>query len=177
MKVLLLSGYRETNKDQALGLEGEKPLLENQIQSLKAMGFEVVTVVSGPAADEQLRKCPAIADGDLIFDKTEQVSLASNLRSALDATEGESCFILPVEIPAPDRKIWQSLTQELRNQGFQTKAAFLQAITPEGAPCHFGFPLLLTRNGQDQIREIDNLHTLNDARLEYHHLVFPSTDH
>lgn len=176
MKVLLLCGYRTSeNREDALGLAREangQRTIENRIQELSRLGFEVITVLAGAHADEQLRLCPRIANTELAFDTSDQVDLASNLKAGLAATDGEGCFVLPVEVPLPGPELWRFLNQEWGRQGFHTPTQVYQAIHPEGAPWHFGFPLLITRSGNGHIRQLTNFRSLLDPRLRYTQLVY-----
>jgi hypothetical protein len=180
MKAILLSGYRSSEfNDPALGTDllptGERRL-DNQIQQLQALGFEVICVVSGPDAEEQLRHCARIADTELVFDTNDNVSLASNLKAGLAATNGEGCFVIPVEIAAPPADVWRFLNQEWRRIGFTVDAPVIQATDAQGAPWHSGFPLIITRRGNELIRKMTSFHSLTDPRLSYLHLAPPAKD-
>lgn len=176
MKTLLLCGYRSSdNNEDILGIqrdENHQRLLDLQIQQLSNLGFEVITVLSGEHADEQLRVCPRIANTELVFDTSDSPTLASNLRAGLGATDDEGCFVLPVEIKPPSADVWRFLIQEWHKQGFNAPISILQAATVEGAPWHFGFPLLITRTGNRELRKLQNLLSLSDSRLSYLHPVF-----
>ena len=176
MKTLLLCGYRRSeNGESILGLERDEShqrLLDRQIHDLSKLGFEVITVLSGDHADEQLRVCPRVANTELVFDTTPGPTLATNLRAGLAATDDEGCFVLPVEIPAPPADLWRFLVQEWHRQGFNAPVTLIQAADTEGAPWHFGFPLLITRTGNRELRKLQNLLSLSDPRLSYLHPVF-----
>ena len=137
------------------------------------MGLEIVTVLSGAHADEQLRLCPRIANTELAFDTSDHICLASNVRQGLEAiSDAEGCYILPVEIPPPQADIWRFLRQEWGRIGFHTESPLFQAIDAQGAPWHFGFPLLMTTAGNQQIRKLPDFRSLRDPRLPYNQLVF-----
>lgn len=176
MKAILLSGYRTSeNNEEALGIgrdQSGQRTIDRHIHQLSQLGFEVVCVLSGAHADEQLRLCPRIANTELVFDTSDHVGLASNAKAGLGATDGEGCFIIPVEVTPPSGELWRFINQEWRRLGFQVESSVLQAVDPEGAPWHFGFPLLVTRKGNQLIREMTNFRSLTDPRLNYHHLVY-----
>lgn len=176
MKAILLSGYRASDfNEEPLGLtraQGGATLMDTQIQQLIQLGLEVICVVSGQDAEQQLRVCPRIADTDLVFDTNDQVSLASNLKSGLAATGEEGCFALPVEITPPPAEVWRFLKHEWARLGFAFEAPVLQAVDAQGAPWHFGFPLLITKTGNKMIRGLTSFHSLTDSRLNYHHLPY-----
>lgn len=179
MKVILLSGYRlRDEEEEALGLahtpDGNGRLLDVQIRQLTQMGLEVVCVVSGQDADRQLSLCPRIANTELVYDSGDQVSLASNLKAGLAAAEGFGCFALPVEILAPPADLWRFLNHEWRRLGNAFDSSVLQAVNTQGAPWHFGFPLVITRKGNELIGKLTDFHSLTDARLTYHHVLYPS---
>ncbi len=178
MKVILLSGYRfKEGSEEALGLdrnaEGSR-LLDVQIRELTQLGLEVVCVVSGQDADRQLSLCPRIANTELVYDSGSQVSLASNLKAGLTACEDLGCFALPVEIPAPPPELWRFLNHEWRRLGNAFDASVLQAVNSQGAPWHFGFPLVITRKGNEAISKLTDFHSLTDVRLNYHHVLYPT---
>ncbi len=176
MKVLLLSGYRTSeNIEDALGVGREadgQRILDNRIQELSRLGFEIITVLAGHQADEQLRLCPRIANSEMVFDTSDHVNLASNLKAGLAATESEGCFVLPVEVPMPAPELWRFLNQEWGRQGFHTETQVFQAVDAQGAPWHFGFPLLITKAGNQLIRKLSGFHSLLDSRLGYAQLVY-----
>ncbi|MGE4130291.1 MAG: hypothetical protein AB7F86_01565 [Bdellovibrionales bacterium] len=176
MKVLLLSGYRTSeNQEDPLGVgrtpTGER-LLDRQIHLLSQLGMEVICVLAGHSADEQLRLCPRIANTELVFDSNETTTLATNAKSGLAAAPGESCFIMPIEISIPPGDLWRALKQE----GFKFKNTeachVLQAINDGGSPWHYGFPLFVTPFGNRQIRELNQFVSLTDPRLLFHKVVF-----
>lgn len=176
MKTVLLSGYRNSDfSETCLGVERDptgQRLLDRQIHQLSQLGFEIVTVVAGDQADEQLRLCPRIANTELVFDTSDSVSLASNLKAGLNATDGEACFAIPVEVTPPPADLWRFLNQELRRIGFHNVGPVLQAVDAQGAPWHFGFPLLITRKGNQLIRELTNFRSLTDPRLPFDQAVY-----
>ncbi len=176
MKVLLLCGYRTSeNSEDALGLAREadgQRALDNRIQELSRLGFEVITVLAGAQADEQLRLCPRIANTEMVFDTSDHVNLASNLKAGLAATDSEGCFVLPVEVPMPAPELWRFLNQEWGRQGFHTETQVFQAVDAQGAPWHFGFPLLLTKAGNHHVRKLTGFLSLVDPRLSYSQLVY-----
>jgi CTP:molybdopterin cytidylyltransferase MocA len=176
VKAILLSGYRASEfNEEPLGLnrgaDGTR-LLDAQIHQLSQLGLEVVCVVAGEAADQQLRVCPRIANTELAYDTSEQVSLASNVKAGLTASDGEACFIIPVEVIPPSGDQWRFLLQEWRRLGAAFDASVLQAVDPQGAPWHFGFPLLITRKGNQLIQKLSGFHSLTDPRLIYHHVAY-----
>lgn len=169
---LLLCGYRTTDPgERALGID----LIDDRIKTLRWLGFKVICVLAGQQADEQLASCRMIADCELAFDTNDVPNLATNLKAGLAATDGEGCFVLPVEVPMAEKTHWQNLREEWRRIGFHTENSALQLADAEGALCQYGFPLLITRKGNALIREIEGFTSLNDTRLKYL-LVRPSMD-
>jgi hypothetical protein len=178
MKTILLAGYRPTrHENQPLGLQlfGEqRTLLQSRLDFLKTFMPEIVCVVAGACADEQLRRCPAISSVELAFDDTpeEDLCLTSNLKAGLDLTKpGEPCFVLPVEISPPSAQVWSYLKEGWRQHGIHSDISLVQAQTPEGAPWHYGFPLLLTAHGNRQLRDVIP-RRLTDASVKYLQLVY-----
>lgn len=171
MKVILLCGYRTNdNSEEALGLDRDEDgvtLIDRRIQQLCGLGLEVICVLSGHSAEKQLRHCTRIANVELAYDDESENCLASNIRAGLGAVEDDGCFVLPVEIPIPPAKVWQDLKEEWRKVRFDTDYAVLQPSEREGAPCQFGFPLLITRSGNQVLRDTPQIRSLVDARLKY----------
>jgi|GEM_PF-1332386 len=170
MTILLLCGYRDRE-------DGEKALffshIDNRIRELRHLGLDVICVLGGATADEQLRHCRRIADCDLVFDTNDQPNLASNLKAGLAGTDGSGCFALPVEVPCPPREAFEILREVWRTRGFLTETNIYQLVSREGAPLqetiplHYGFPLLITRSGNSSIKEMQGFHSLLDTRLKY----------
>jgi hypothetical protein len=176
VRALLLCGYKNSSSG-SIGLEkisSGETLIDLQIARLQQMGFEPVCVLSGQYADEQLRQCTKIAECELAFDTNDFTTLMTNLKAGLAATDGEGCFVLPLEIPCPEAELWRQLREEWRRLGFYTKITALQAMDAEGALWQRGFPLLITRNGNKLIRTLENLSSLLDPRLEFQHHEFSS---
>ncbi len=176
MRVLLLCGYRALDEGEiALGLArgGDgKTLLDSQIEALLALGMEVTCVLSGANADEQLRQCRRLAEVDMVFDTAAPTTLLSNAREGALSAPHEACFILPVEVPVPARPVWDFLRNEYAKVGFNTEESVLQAfVQAQGAPWHFGFPLLFTYQGCQCLQNTEDLNGLVDTRLKYLHLA------
>lgn len=164
MTVVLLCGYRDRElTEKALFYDH----IDSQIRQLRWLGFNVVCVVAGAHADDQLRYCRRIADSELVFDTTDHPNLASNLKAGLAGTDGSGCFALPVEVPAPPREVFATLRDGWRTRGFLTETNIYQLLTDEGAPSHYGFPLLVTRSGNSTIKHLDGFRSLLDTRLKY----------
>lgn len=175
MKTLLLCGYRKSELGEpTLGLErGEDgvTLLERRIRQLKSLRHDIIVVLAGNEADEILRQCPSIADTELAYDTNDTEStLTTNLKAGLAAGAGHSCYVLPVEIPVPEYPTWNFLREGFRRYALQAKVTIVQTLDSQGAPLHFGFPLLITRFGNSEIRATPELKTLADTRLKYLHL-------
>ncbi len=175
MKTLLLCGYRDCDDaDEAVGIDrstDDKTLIDRRITQLRQLGFDVVCVLAGNRADVQLRQCKSIESCDLVFDTNEpHCNLISNLRAGTFHLENEGAFVLPVEIPVPDQMQWRFLLNEYGRSGFGQRTTFLQLRPTLGAPCQYGFPLLLTREGAKFLRDTPNLTSLVDSRLQYRQL-------
>lgn len=171
MKVILLCGYRtEDSSEEALGLERDEDgvtLIDRRIQQLGALGLEIICVLSGNSADRQLRHCTRIANVELAYDDDAETCLASNLRAGLAAVEDDGCFVLPIEIPCPPSETWENLKELWRKVRFENEYAALQLAESEGALCQYGFPLLITQQGNQVLRDTPQIRSLVDARLKY----------
>lgn len=180
MKTLLLCGYRSSDhSEDPLGLTRDEQgltLIDRRIYEITALGSQAICVLAGQDADEQLRQAKAISSCELVFDTNGfDVSLATNLKSGLAAADAEAVFVLPVEIPPPPREHWHFVKEGYRQEALHTKkASLVQAMTPQGTPLHFGFPLLVTRSGNAEIRALPGLKSLSDTRLKYLHLIYPA---
>lgn len=168
MKVLLLCGYRVSESSEpTLGVD----LIDKRILQLRRLGLEVICVLAGQSADDQLRICRRIADCELAFDTSDVPNVASNVKAGLAAVDGVGCVVLPVEVPVPDESFWHQLREKWRTIGFHTPHSILQMVDSQGAPCHHGFPLLITRKGNALIRELPEFKSLLDTRLNYLHVM------
>ncbi len=174
MRVILLCGYRPGDNEIALGLERNASgvtLIDRRIIELSSRGFEVVCVLAGNRADEILRESRQLPEVEIVYDtNADAANLATNLKAGLAATEGEGCFAIPVEIPCPPSEIWEFIRQAWRRQGFHTDTSVFQIA--QGAPRHYGFPLLISRKGNGLIRKLSAFTYLLDARLKYQHLAY-----
>jgi hypothetical protein len=175
MKILLLAGYRTpVGKEIPVGLHVDgngQSILSSQIIQWSNIGFEVVTILAGPQAEEQIRKCRELDNIEIAFDTTANPTLISNLSAGLYTTE-ESALVQPVELPFPGRAVCSFLKNESGKIIARSPHTFLQAVDDKGAPCHMGFPLLVTRSGNQLIRSLDDLSGLNDPRLNYLKIPF-----
>ena len=173
MRVILLCGYR-TGEDVALGLERNSSgvtLIDRRIIELTSRGFEVICVLSRNSADEILRESRQLPEVEIVYDTHgDDANLATNLKSGLAATDGEGCFAIPLEIPVPPPELWAFIREAWRRQGFHTDTSVFQIA--QGAPRHYGFPLLISRKGNALIRSLKGFENLVDARLKYQHLAF-----
>ncbi len=172
MKVLLLCGYRTSDEQETpLGLERDSDgitLIDQRIQQLQEMGLEVICIVAGNIAEAQLRQCSRIANVELVYDDEQHPSLLTNIRFGLEAVDDDGCFVLPVELPSPPAEYWARLKEEWRKVRFDSDYSFLQGVdTTTGAPCHLGFPLIVTRAGNKQIVSTPEIRQMLDARLKY----------
>lgn len=168
MTILLLCGYRDREESEMALFHAH---VDNKIRHLKWMGYEVICVLAGAHADDQLRHCRRIADCELVFDTTDNPNLASNLKAGLAGTDGAGCFVLPVEVPSPSPETFAILKEAWRTKGFLTETHVYQLVSDEGAPCHYGFPLLVTRKGNVAVKEMQEFRSLLDTRLKYLQLV------
>jgi hypothetical protein len=179
MKTLLLCGYRSSDlhDEDPIGLQRAPDgltLIDRRVHQLTELGLDVLCVLAGRTADHQLRECPSIAATELVFDTNESdVSLTTNLKAGLTAAVGEPCFALPVEVPCPPKPVWDFLVNGWGRDGMQGGISLVQAMTPQGAPWHYGLPVLITRFGNKELRTLPGLNSLLDTRLKYLHLVYP----
>lgn len=177
MKTLLLCAYRDRDASESpLGLEADehgRTLIERRIDHLQRYALEVVCVLAGADADEQLRRCPRIANTELAFDDSPGgLTLMSNIRAGLSACEGEPCLVLPVEVPLPPARDVRHLIEEWGRAGMGDQ---ISLVRPEaGASSPHGFPLLVTRFGAKQLSSLPDLKTLVDTRLKYLHVALGS---
>ncbi len=165
MTILLLCGYRERDEAEEKALFHTH--LDDQIRNLRGLGFNVICVLAGAHADDQLRFCRRITETELVFDTSDNPNLASNLKAGLAGTDGAGCFALPVEVPCPSREAFTILREVWRTRGFHTETNIYQLVSDEGAPSHYGFPLLITRSGNTLIKEMPGFRSLLDTRLKY----------
>jgi hypothetical protein len=166
MKALLLCGYRTLEENEPLLGDGQ---MDRKISELRALGANEITIVlSGLRSDDYLRQSRKIHDCELVFDTHEQPGLLTNIRSGITGLD-QACFILPIEIPSPDVAVWKMLLDEGRKA---THSHLVQAIDALGAPWQSGFPLYLTLNGVQFLKQTGDLTGLVDARLKYLHQVF-----
>lgn len=174
MDALLLCGYRPR---QTIGLETDSDgftFLDFQIHRLQAMGLSPTVVLAGAKADEYLYRSRFLESCELVYDTNgRDANLFTNLRSGLHAVS-KACFALPIEILAPPDIIWKQLKIELLRKGFATDFHAFQVANAEGAPWHYGFPLLVSDFGRKAIRNMKTLKSLTDRRLRYHFSV-PAT--
>ena len=172
MKTLLLAGYRNSpNFEDAPGLQTDASgllRLDRRIEQLMHLGFEIVCVLSGAAADLQIRRSRRLAEVELVFDNNDaEVTLVTNVRAGLAAAGRDPCFCLPVEVPWPAAASWTRLTEI---SWTDTAGASLAQVRAADDDRDFGFPLLITRRGTDQIASLDGLSSLVDPRLDYLYL-------
>lgn len=167
MDVLLLAGYRSA---EPLGLEPHasgRLMLDVRIEQLRHLGLSPIVVLSGNHADEQLRQVRSLEKCELVFDTNgDEATLFTNLRSGLNVAE-QACFVFPVEIPVPPEFVWKQLKTELLREGFLTDKHVFQ-LADEGAPWHYGFPILLSEVGRKVILNLKNPTGLTDPRIRYY---------
>src|SRR2546423_43997 len=126
MKVLLLCGYRPTDSlEPVLGLardENGATLIDQRIVALRELGLEIVTVLGGRTADEQLRQSRCIQYTDLAFDTSESPSLLNNTLAGHAVMTGtsEAYFVMPVEVPLPPQELWHFLINAYAKAGYNT---------------------------------------------------------
>lgn len=168
MDVLLLAGYRP-RQHEPIGLETDVLgvcWIDAQIIRLRALGLSPIVVLAGHHADAVIRHSRQLEDCELVYDTNGAgANLLSNLRSGLHATS-EACFALPVEIAAPAESHWRQLKSELTREGFATGVHIFQ-IGAEGAPWHYGFPVLISARGKKTLLKLENIAGLVDPRLVY----------
>lgn len=174
MDVLILAGYRNDSYETLLKRERlDSPiLLDLQIQRVRSLGLNPIVVLSGPHTDEVLRRSISLSECELVFDTNEDnVNLMTNLKAGIH-TISQTCFVLPVEVPCPDKQAWVALKLAFQKTGFSTQKAVIQLTNQQGAPWHWGFPLYVTRLGRHLLLKEPDLHSLLDPRLTYFHSVF-----
>jgi hypothetical protein len=170
MDALILCGYRP---QQAIGLKAHEPtgraILDVQIERVQSLGLSPIVVLAGRTADDYLRQSLLLKNCELAYDdQNEKANLFSNVQSGLRLTD-DATFALPVEVPVPPAFAWKSLKMELTKHGSLTQFHLLQLATPEGAPWHYGFPLLVSLTGRKTILEMEPNLGLCDERLRYCH--------
>lgn len=174
MDVLILAGYRQNLHSILLRrTSSDAPLfLDQQITAAQALGLHPIVVLSGGHADEILRQSLALRTCELVFDTNDgEATLMTNLKAGVHVISNTG-FILPVEVPCPEKAVWVALKQAFQRTGFSTRKAFIQLTDPQGAPWHWGFPLYMTRLGRHLLLNEPNLHSLVDPCLTYFHSVF-----
>lgn len=166
MKTLLLCGYRNLDLN-------ENSLIDRRIQQLwnleALVGTDLICVLSGAHADDQLRQSRHLSKVEIAFDTNHQdVHLLTNIRAGLAAcTDREPCFVLPIEIPCPENQVWQTLKEGLRASGIHSEYHLIQIADKGASATSFGFPLIITAKGNQLIRKQKNISSLVDPQLKY----------
>ncbi|MBX3020805.1 MAG: hypothetical protein KF799_03950 [Bdellovibrionales bacterium] len=179
MKTLLLCGYRTcTDGETPLGLQRDdsgRTLLDRRIRELQVLGHQVVCVLAGDQADDLLRHCRTILSTELVFDTNgSDVSLMTNIKAGLAVCEKQAVYIQPLELTLPPTEIWEFIKDRYRHYAFERGLNLVQVRDAQGTPLHYGFPLLATRLGGGHLRELPDLKSLADTRLNYLHLIYPA---
>lgn len=180
MTTLLLCGYRSSDHNEGpMGLDRDQagsPLIDRRLETLFALGHSVICVLAGDQADEQLRQSRRVVDADLVFDTHgAEVSLTTNVKAGLAAIPGEACFVLPVEVPWPQESdLARILRSALQAPDFCESVDIVRAVKASGDPWRYGFPLLVTPQGNRRLPRLPNLTSLADIRLKYENLIYPA---
>ena len=93
-----------------------KNFLTYQIDKLKEIGFEDITVVLGNDSDLYQEKVEELKYTNITVNSKPDRGPFSSLQcglSALSETKQDGIFILPVDVPCPEKKVWEKLTNDL----------------------------------------------------------------
>ena len=151
--------------------------LDRQIENLQSLDLNPIVVLSGTAADHVILNSRKLPEVDLVFDTNDlEANLTTNIKAGLHMVS-HTAFAQPLEVPCPPKEVWMALRRAYTETGFTTKMSMIQLFDPKGAPWHWGFPLFITRLGRHQLLNEDNLTSLTDSRLTYHHCpIEPAQD-
>jgi hypothetical protein len=173
MKVLLLCGnYLELETHPALLDYPGESLIDQRIGALRALGLRVCCVLSGPEAEEILKKSKRLEQTELVFDTNDPRRLASHLRSGLFATHDDA-LVLPIHIAPPPRHLWLKLRTRLANLG--PDVDIVRPYIPRAGRMELGFPWLVSRRGAEKIRSAEDTPDLDHLR-EYRMAILPPAE-
>lgn len=145
-KVILLAAGSSTRMGhpKALLKINEKPLIKYQVDSIHKLKKTPI-VVLGQLHKEILSALPEIAEKAIILVNTNShEGQFSSLKLGLQKVDcGENSFVLPLDTPAPEPGIWQSL---------ENKLSSYQVVVPrfEGKGGH---PVLLSSNFISKLKQ------------------------
>ena len=164
MKVLIIANsFKKENLENILFVEenGES-FIDRQIRKVQGLGYPVEVVLSTHLADEILRKSKRIQNCEIIFDADiENCNFLSSLRAGLLATSRE-CFVLPIEIPCPGPKVWQSLRRHFYRQ---EKLDLVQVAYPKSGQLVETFPALISNNVKSSFDSQNTSKSMDDLQL------------
>ncbi len=108
--VIILCGGASTRmgSPKALLKINKKTWLEYQIARMRELDFSNITVVLGYSAKEILKHV-TLTNINVVINKRPERGQFSSLQEGLLKTNDEYNFILPIDVPVPDRAVWDSL--------------------------------------------------------------------
>ena len=94
----------------------EKYWLEEQLAGFFSVGGTRTIVVLGFYANEYLEKIPSLSSIKTVVNETPEKgpfsSLQTGVRELLGWSPFPGAFVLPVDVPCPQKKVWQSLAEK-----------------------------------------------------------------
>jgi CTP:molybdopterin cytidylyltransferase MocA len=105
--VILLAAGASTRMGQPkalLDFKG-KYWIDYQIESLRQIGFKKILVVLG-FSNELITSKMKSTNIELIFNPTPEAGQFSSVQVGLKMARGGACFVLPIDVPAPQKQVW-----------------------------------------------------------------------
>ncbi|MEZ4872816.1 MAG: hypothetical protein R2827_11395 [Bdellovibrionales bacterium] len=126
--------------------------IDHQIDRLMSFGHAVTVVLGGESAEEILIKSESLIRAELVFDTNGvNTSLYTNIQAGVFAVENFACT-LPIDVPCPDRIIWDRLRHHYVKLGNNSPVEWVQSysiVSGHAIPTH---PSLVTFKGIHSIR-------------------------
>lgn len=168
MKTLLLTHANENAVYQALTQMPDGSIfIDQQIRSLRALGFEPYIILDQSNAEEILRQSQEVEECEIIYDTVETPNFCTNLQAGLFAVQ-RFCFALPVTTPVPPKSVWNQLSRVFFHHGDRIDKDIIQAFYSAFSNILPGYPLLITPRGNRRIKGFDVFKSLNDKRVQIH---------
>ncbi|MCE7743264.1 MAG: NTP transferase domain-containing protein [Candidatus Heimdallarchaeota archaeon] len=134
-----------------------KPFISLQIEHLQDIGFSEIIIVLGKARDIYLDKIPELKDFKLVTNALPERGAFSSILCGLSKISDLNrigAFILPVDVPCPEKDVWVQLIEGLR-----TSEANVTIPSFEGKKGH---PVFLSAEFIDYL-----LTCSSDSRLDF----------
>ncbi|MCH2534463.1 MAG: hypothetical protein MK008_08490 [Bdellovibrionales bacterium] len=168
MKTLLLTHAKENAIYQSLTkLPDGSIFIDQQIRTLRQLGFEPYVILDETNAEEILRQSKELEDCEIIYDTVEKPNVCTNLQAGLFAVQ-RFCFALPITTPAPPKGVWNQLSRVFFHHGDRIDRDIIQTFYSAFGSILPGYPLLITPRGCRRIKSFDIFNSLNDKRIQIH---------